>query len=563
VIPKSEADPRGIIWERVDRLVDSSPGLADLRAHGLQLLAARRWRSLGQPVPVDVVSEELWAVLRNRAARTLLERIRATCEGPIILIKGPAIGAYYPDPALRPFHDLDLLVSDAAAAERALLAAGFEPSPAQLHPETIHHLRPLRMPEIPLYVELHRYPKWIEGLPPPSLDELLAGTEPAALGVDGILTLTPSYHALVVTAHLWAHDPLVRLLRVVDVAVLAEAADWPELDALAAAWRMTKPWNTTIAVARSLLYDEQPPWALRIWARHLPAVREATVVDLQLGRLLSAFSVLPPRRAMRTLGKALRGDLRPLPNESWRRKLERTAEQLRRPSMRGSEHIRSAQASWVEWTASTPPSSPVPERAPSSPPLDEPSAATPSPNSPPQSSPAPLSEPSTGNPSPSSQLQLSQAPLDGPALTEPGVDGEVRESRSAAALDASQAPRGLRATRTSSLAWLLASTVWGGAAALAMGLDAEPAYRAPIVLGYVLVCPGLALVRLLGVPAAMAQISLGVALSLALDVLIPAALLYAGAWSPPAALAILIGLTVAAAILEFLSSAPWIRFRLR
>jgi len=161
------------------------------------------------------------------------------------------------------------------------------------------------------------------------------------------------------------------------------------------------------------------------------------------------------------------------------------------------------------------------------------------------------------------QLQLSQAPPDEPALNESGVEGEVHERGSAAALDASQAPRGLRATRTSSLAWLLASTGWGGAAALAMGLDAEPAYRAPIVLGFVLVCPGLALVRLLGVPAAMAQISLGVALSLALDVLIPAALLYAGAWSPPAALAILIGLTVAAAIVEFLSSAPWIRFRLR
>lgn len=391
-----------MIWESVDRLIDKSPELSDLRAHGLQLLAARYWRSLGQPVPVDLVSEELWAALRNRAARTLLEKIRATCEGPIILIKGPAIGVYYSDPALRPFHDLDLLVSDADAAQRALLAAGFEPSPAELHPETTHHLRPLRMPEIPLYVELHRYPKWIDGLPPPSLDELLAGAEPAALGVDGILTLTPSHHALVVTAHLWAHDPLVRLLRVVDAAVLAEAADRQELDTLAAAWRMTKPWNATIAVARSLLYDEKPPWALRIWARHVPAVREATVVDLQLGRLLSAFSVLPAHRAMGTLGKALRGDLRPLPNESWRRKLERTAEQLRRPSMRGSEHVRSAQASWVEWTASMPPSSPIAEPARSSPPLDEPSTATPSPNSPPQPSHQPLNEPSTGNPSPSS-----------------------------------------------------------------------------------------------------------------------------------------------------------------
>src|SRR5688500_6161934 len=103
-------DPRAKIWESVDGLIDRSPQLADLRAPGLQLLAARRWRSLGRPVPADLVTEELRAALRSPAARTLLERIRSTCEGPIILIKGPAVAAYYPDPALRPFQDLDVLV---------------------------------------------------------------------------------------------------------------------------------------------------------------------------------------------------------------------------------------------------------------------------------------------------------------------------------------------------------------------------------------------------------------------------------------------------------------------
>jgi hypothetical protein len=336
------------IWSGVDRLIDAAPGLRDLQAHGLHLLAARRYRSLGTPVPPDLARAELWAAFRMNGARTLLERIRLACQGDVVLIKGPAVALRYPERTLRPFLDLDLLVADPVAAQAALIAAGFEPVASRLHPETTHHLHPLQLPGVPLSVELHRHPKWIDGLRTPSLDELLEGSQAAALGVEGILTLKPAYHALVLAAHLWAHDPLARMLRLLDVAVMAEAAEPRELENLVDAWGFHRPWRMTTRVADALFRGSEEPLPLRLWARNLKAAREATVFEMHVARCLAPFSVLPRRRALRAAARALAGVLRPQPYESWRGKFRRTAQQLRRPSMRRSEHARSVEANLVE-----------------------------------------------------------------------------------------------------------------------------------------------------------------------------------------------------------------------
>jgi hypothetical protein len=293
-LDSTENSEQKSIWGGVERLIDAAPGLRDLQAHGLHLLAARRYRSLGTPVPPDLVR------------------------------------------------------ADPDAAQAALIAAGFEPVASRLHPETTHHLHPLQLPGVPLSVELHRHPKWIDGLRTPSLDELLDGSEAAALGVKGILTLKPAYHALVLAAHLWAHDPLARLLRFVDVAVMAEAAELRELERLVDAWGLERPWRMTTGVADALFHGSDEPLPLRLWARNLRTAREATVLEMHVARCLAPFSVLPTRRAVRAAGRALAGVLRPQPYESWRGKLRRTAQQLRRPSMRRSEHARGVGANLVE-----------------------------------------------------------------------------------------------------------------------------------------------------------------------------------------------------------------------
>jgi uncharacterized membrane protein len=82
------------------------------------------------------------------------------------------------------------------------------------------------------------------------------------------------------------------------------------------------------------------------------------------------------------------------------------------------------------------------------------------------------------------------------------------------------------------------------------GFDAP--LRSIVVLAFLLVCPGLALVRLLRIREPVTEVTLGVALSVALAVVVPGTMLYAGAWSPQLGLALLIAATLAASVHELL-----------
>ena len=90
-------------------------------------------------------------------------------------MKGPEVALRYPGPALRGFRDLDLLVPDAPAVQRELLAAGFEPVGLPEKYAAIHHLRPLAYPGLPLLVEVHDRPKWPEHLRTPAKDGAARG----------------------------------------------------------------------------------------------------------------------------------------------------------------------------------------------------------------------------------------------------------------------------------------------------------------------------------------------------------------------------------------------------
>lgn len=62
-------------------------------------------------------------------------------------------------------------------------------------------------------------------------------------------------------------------------------------------------------------------------------------------------------------------------------------------------------------------------------------------------------------------------------------------------------------------------------------LDAPGAVRAPVVLPYLLIVPGLVWVRLLGLRSWAVIVTLTVTLALAIETLIAAVLVYAGLWS--------------------------------
>lgn len=305
----------------------------------MHLLAAKRWRSQGRPVPDDIERAERHAALLVLAAVVVLRRVRDALEGPVMIFKGPEIAAHYPDPTARPYGDLDIIVTDPAAAHRALLAAGFAAvgKPYDYYAD-LHHVQPLRLPEIPLAVELHRYPSWPYWSAPPSSDELFESAAPASVGVDGMLAPAASHHALMVAAHSWAEMPLRRLLDLVDVAALAENEDQSELMGLSERWGVGGIWRTTAAAVAAMFFGERTPWSLRLWARHLIEVRDPTVLENHISRWVGNWWSLPPHRAARVSGWMLLRDVLPAHEEEWGPKLMRIRRAARNAFTGRSQH---------------------------------------------------------------------------------------------------------------------------------------------------------------------------------------------------------------------------------
>jgi hypothetical protein len=91
--------------------------------------------------------------------------------------------------------------------------------------------------------------------------------------------------------------------------------------------------------------------------------------------------------------------------------------------------------------------------------------------------------------------------------------------------------------------------------ALAIGLvlfDASNVVRAPVVLTFLLVCPGLAIVRFLGIDDLATECALAVALSLALDGAVSLIQAYTELWSPTGGLLVIAGITMVAVAVELL-----------
>lgn len=328
------------IVERALAIVERAPSLADVDRHRVQPLAAHALRERRRAVPAPLASQERVAAAAALAAPAVLARVREAADGPLVLVKGPEVARRYPGPLLRCFGDLDVIVPDAEATQRQLIAAGFEEVGDPALYEGIHHLRPLRTAPLPLSVEVHRAPKWVARLEPPSFEQLLEAAVPARCGVDGVLAPSPAAHALVLAAHAWAHRPLGRLGDLVDVALVAREADGAEIERLAGAWGLRRVWRTTARAIDALLGGGARTTALAAWARHLAGARERSVLESHLERWLSPLWALPAADARRAVAAAIRADLVPEGAEGWPRKLARTRVALADAFARKSDHDR-------------------------------------------------------------------------------------------------------------------------------------------------------------------------------------------------------------------------------
>jgi putative nucleotidyltransferase-like protein len=331
--PKEDAS----LWRDVDALIDRAPSDDDLRSHRLEELAAGRFRALGRPVPPDFAARERLAAIASMTAPVALERVRAAYGGLAIVIKGPEVAACYPDKMMRGFGDLDLLVPDAEAMQRALIDAGFElVGDPKLYVD-IHHLRPVLAVGTPLPIELHTRPKWF-GSSPPQLEELFEAAVPGTTGVEGMLTLPPEHHALLLAVHSWAHEPLRRMRDLVDVAAVLRGADRDEIQRLARAWRVQRLWATTLGVVDALFSDGRTSGALNLWAQNLRNMRERTVLESHLEHWISDFWALPIHSATMRLPATLLSEIRPGRDENWPTKLARSALAVRNAARRRSQH---------------------------------------------------------------------------------------------------------------------------------------------------------------------------------------------------------------------------------
>jgi hypothetical protein len=88
------------------------------------------------------------------------------------------------------------------------------------------------------------------------------------------------------------------------------------------------------------------------------------------------------------------------------------------------------------------------------------------------------------------------------------------------------------------------------ALALAIALGAHGPVRGVLALWFFLTCPGMAIVGLLRIDDRLAEALLAIALSIAIGMLVALAMVLAHAWSPNAAAALLVALTLAGAVAQ-------------
>jgi hypothetical protein len=320
-----EANSRLSLWDAVDSMLARATP-SGMEAHKLGPLAAHRLRRLGEPLPENLLREERAAAMSMLLAGPLLERVRSSCEGPLVLIKGPEVARLYPARARR-FSDLDLLSQDAARVQRALVDRGLiEGSDPDLTPAW-HHLQSLKS-NVGLEIEVHKAPRWPVGLRPP-MQEIFEAAVPAALGVEGISAPTPTHHALLLATHAWDHEPLWTLRDLIDIAAMSAQADERELNRLAEAWGLDRLWRATQRAIEAVFFGGRNTFPLRVWARHLQPVRDRYGYENKLLLLLHAYSAMPPRQASVHSVRKLSEIIAPRPGESWSQKLLRVPQALR------------------------------------------------------------------------------------------------------------------------------------------------------------------------------------------------------------------------------------------
>jgi hypothetical protein len=285
------------------------------RRHGLSpLLYWRVTHSPGRAVPAPILQELKndfhWAVRQTMLGeRQLAELLAAldTAGVPALVLKGAAAGAFYPDPALRPYSDLDLLVPDSQVlqAEKVLQSLRYGSRlPTSWWQDHFLHLPPMTRPGEKLGVEVHWRISREDGragcLPAADLWErgvawsVGPGADQPALRLDDADTvLHLCYHAAVQHRLHLGLRPLADLAQVVRG---WDGARWLILMERARAYGLERAVALVLALAGRWLSLDLPPEVTKAWQAPAPQL------DGWLTRLAFAFGQAGAPTAMVVAG---------------------------------------------------------------------------------------------------------------------------------------------------------------------------------------------------------------------------------------------------------------------
>jgi hypothetical protein len=245
----------------------------------------------------------LSTALTRRELPAAAAAIERATSAPAIVLKGPAVSdRFYPNPALRPFNDLDLLVDrdSLEEAKRALSAIGYEerieyrPGFAATHGHTLDMVRSVGRTQV--HVEVH----WRvsddaigEAISHASLSD---GAEEAP-GIPGAAFPALADQLLICALHLMNHREK-RLAWLEDIRRLQLAAKEGEWDA---GFRTAQDLGLVWVLNRALDYAERylgGTFARPIGAGDPPAfgpVRAIEELDLQASANIGRLAALPWR----------------------------------------------------------------------------------------------------------------------------------------------------------------------------------------------------------------------------------------------------------------------------
>lgn len=221
---------------------------AEVSAELRHLLGAARSR--------EALRWQAYAAVVRRACAALADAgVRA------LVLKGAALAAVYPEPALRHSHDVDILVreTDAERAAVALHRAGFAAAPT-VH-RSSHTIRVLSEEQVPVELHTQLYRLAYYGAASRGIWERAI---PSTIADTGARTLAPADHLVYVCAHASCAGSRDALTWIADAYFLAHHPDleWSVVSTTANEQRVALP----VAVLLELLaetFDAPVPSAVR------------------------------------------------------------------------------------------------------------------------------------------------------------------------------------------------------------------------------------------------------------------------------------------------------------